>query len=123
MIEIIDAVNVIITSLKNLHELSEKERYAEVKKGIADMSAQLSDMKIAAYEIKDENTELKEEIKRLKSLSERELTKKNGLYYDKDGDGPYCPTCWDNDKRIVLMGKLTSDMPYVCSQCRTISKR
>jgi len=122
-VEIIEAVNLIVTSLKNLQQLSEKEKYAEVKKGIADMSAQLSDMRIAAYEIKNENTELKEEIKKLKSLSERGMTMKNNLYFDKDGNGPYCPTCWDNEKRIALMGRLSSNMPYVCQQCKTISKR
>ena len=119
-VDIITAVGTVMATLKNLHELSEKEQYAKVKEGIADMSVKLSDMTVAAYAIRDENTELKNEIKRLKEFEDRGLTMGNDrAYYDKNKLGPYCPTCYDNRRFLSLMHHVfPHDDFYTCPQCK-----
>jgi hypothetical protein len=118
-VDIIETINLLMAGFKDVQELQEKQRYAEVKKGIADMAARLSDMKLAFYEIRDENTELKEQIKKMTVLSEKKLTLKYGLYYDENGEGPYCPNCWNNDKRLLLMTEFSSGK-HACATCKTL---
>jgi len=119
-IEIIAAIGTVMATFKTLQELSEKEQYAKVKEGIADMSIKLSDMTIAAYAIREENTELKNEIKRLKELADRELTMgEDRAYYDKNKVGPYCPNCYDNNQGLRLMHRTFShDNFFTCSHCK-----
>jgi len=117
-IELATSIAFLMDIVKNVKELGEKQRYAEVMNGIADMSIKLSGMRIDAQAIQDENTALKEEIKRLKTVSEKKLVFKNGLYYDEN-ESAFCPDCYDNQKELVRMSTAyPMDNLLVCKKCR-----
>ena len=120
--DIMAQIGMAITGIKSLKELGEKAQYAEVMKGIAHMSVQLSEKTISANELKEENRQLKEEIKKLKEFSEKKMTMKNGAYIDENGTYPYCPNCWNNDKKLSLMSKMPSGMLYFCPNCKYTKK-
>jgi len=80
-----------------LKEVSKNIEDAEFKNLLADLNLELADTKLRLAEIVVENSELKEKVSQLKhckSLGE-ELEFKDGLYYSKDGDGPFCTGCYD----------------------------
>ena len=117
-IELATSITFLLNSVKNIKELGEKERYAEVMKGIADMSIKLSEMTISAQAIQDENTSLKEEIKRLKTVSEKKLVFKNGLYYDEN-ESAFCPDCYENRKELTRMSTgYPMNNLLVCKKCK-----
>ena len=80
------------------------------------MNEQLLNAKEAALELRDENYKLKEELNKLKQFEGKGLVLKKKAYYDKNNNGPYCPVCYDNEKKLVL---LSSDVTIQlwCSKC------
>lgn len=103
MSEIIGSISAAINIAKRLKEISKNIRDAEFKNLLADLSLELSDTKQRLSEIVVENSELKEELSKLKhskSVGE-ELIFKGGLYYTSEGDGPFCPGCYDNQGKKI----------------------
>ncbi|MDR0314335.1 MAG: hypothetical protein LBH71_00090 [Oscillospiraceae bacterium] len=117
MQDIIVAANALITTFKELKELSEKADNVKLKTHILTMNEQILNMKEIGLEYRDENITLKEEIKRLTSFEGRELKLKNRAYYDKDNHGPYCPNCYDNDRQLILMAQTGVIFRYQCRKC------
>jgi SMC interacting uncharacterized protein involved in chromosome segregation len=72
--------------------------------------------------LKTENLRLRTEIDTLNKISKtREtLVLKNGVYYEKDDTGPYCPVCWveRQAKMPVSPSRLRREKGFVCSYCK-----
>jgi len=119
-IELAASIAFLTDAIKNIIKLGEEQRYAEVMKGISEMSIKLSEMGVSASILQNENTALKEEIKKLRDFESRGLHLKDGAMYDKNNNGPYCPNCYENHKLLNLMSPpLSGDNPK-CTQCRYI---
>ena len=117
MTELITAVNILLSTYKIAKELYEKSDYVGLKSHILSMNEQILDMKEVALELRDENVNLKEEIKKYKEFEDRGFVRKdNKAYYDKNDIGPYCPTCFDNEKYLSLMSAPMS-FPPACPKC------
>lgn len=95
--DLMTVISMALNTLKTMKELGENEKYAEVMKGIAEMSIKLSEMTMSASELMNENNALMNEIKILKESKDKGLAMKDGAYYDKNNNGPYCPVCWDTE--------------------------
>ena len=107
MIDVILGINAAIETVTKLKELNEKIKDADVKMLIADLSIELAEAKISIAELLDKNRELQNEINSLKSEQCEPLIFKNGVYFDSNGDGPFCPGCYEGEKkkhRILLVG-------------------
>ena len=122
MQEIIIAANALIGTFKELKELYEKADYIGLKSHILDMNEQLLNMKEIALEYRDENINLKEEIDKLKTFSGLELEMRKGVYFDKNNNGPYCPNCYNNGRKLNLMCKVLS-FPETCQECNYALER
>lgn len=125
----ISSIGLIFKGLKTAKEVSDKIKDAELTTIIADLMINSADLKMEMVNLKSENQELKQK------LSEKEkynMVFENGVYWDvkSDGkkDGPFCPTCWENqNKRISLhttfLGFVSDDNPcpldntYICKVC------
>jgi len=108
-----------ISLLKELHELGKKAQYAEVMKGIADLSLDLSNMTISAATLQNENNDLKNEIKRMLEIQDMELIIKDKAYYDSKNDIYYCLTCFNNGKYLSAMCTwLDCDNYLTCPKCK-----
>lgn len=97
MSDLITSISTAITIAKRLNEIGKNIQDAEFKNLLADLSLELADTKLKLSEVVSENAELKEEvaaIKHSKSLG-GELVFRDQMYYTQDGDGPFCPGCYD----------------------------
>jgi regulator of replication initiation timing len=99
MLELMAVVNASIETAKKLKALNEKIENADVKMLIADLCIQLSEAKLSISELLDNNRKLQEEINSLRSDQCEPLIFKDGVYYDSNNDGPFCPSCYDEKKR------------------------
>jgi hypothetical protein len=101
--DIVSSISTAITIAKRLKEISSNIQDAEFKNLLADLSLELADTKLRLSEIVVENSELKEEVAKLmhsKSIGD-ELVFKDGLYYTDNGDGPFCPGCYDTGGKKI----------------------
>lgn len=72
----------------------------------------LIDLANAAGEIKAENERLKDEIREMRAMQDltAKIRRRAGLVYlaepppDRE-EGPHCPVCWENDKRLHALAK------------------
>jgi len=116
MVELIAAINTVLATYKTVKELYEKADYMGLKSHILSMNEQILNMKEAALGFRDENVNLKEEIKKYKEIEDRGMVMRGKAYYDKNNIGPYCPTCFDNEKYLSLLCAQLS-FPPACPKC------
>ena len=85
------------------------------KNALADAIEEIADLKT-------ENLRLKTEIDKTNKISKAKetLVLKNGVYYEKDDTGPYCPVCWVERqvKMPVSPSRMSMGKGFVCSYCR-----
>jgi hypothetical protein len=115
MIELLNTVNTLYATFKTVKELYEKADYIQLKEYILEMNKQLLDMKEIALELREENINLKNEVNKLTAASERNMVLQYRAYYDESGNGPYCPVCYDNKKKVVLLSNTLGHQN--CSAC------
>ena len=113
-----------IDAVKKLADLAMKTQNIDLQEGILDLREQLLFAKESLLNAKEEISDLKEENRSLTKQLEKsketatiEMETKQGLYYAKsNGDGPFCPRCFDVDKlqiRLSAVGPL-----FKCAQCK-----
>lgn len=109
----------------------------ESLKGLASMVKRINDIELYSkiidfqtevFELIEENHELKQEIKSLKQnieilkqeeLLENELCFKGHFYYkttEKEEDGPYCSSCWDNNRKLIR-AHISDSMGFNIGRC------
>jgi len=84
---------------KNLKQTAISEKVQEVYDLVAEMRHQIFDLEDETRRLQRENEELKRERE-----IENQLVFEHGVYWRKaDGKrlGPFCPYCWDADRRLV----------------------
>jgi hypothetical protein len=119
MLEILTNIGSAMGILKTIREISEPMATADLKLAIANLTEQLADIKLKAVDLAEENSQLKKEVARLSKPPEMDY--RDGAYYHGD-DGPYCPTCYDQGKK-VRMQRLPLMMQnfgeFRCNTCDT----
>ena len=106
MVDVITGIDAAIKTAKKLIEVNEAIENADVKMLIAELSVQLAEAKISIAELLDKNRGLQDEIESLKKKQDEELNFIDGVYFDNNGDGPFCPGCYDGKKqkhRLILV--------------------
>lgn len=89
---------------------------------IDELHKQLSDLKVAYAALQEENLVLKQKIQALEKNNEEPPVLKKGAYYLHNGDGPFCPSCYGKDKKLILLAKTPSQMriaTHLCGVCKT----
>ena len=110
------AFNALTVTYKKVKDFIDKVSDLEIKRIIVDMGGQIIDLEMAAKEYQLKISELEDELRQLKAVPEKELVYDNGVYRDKDGK-VYCPTCYDNDKKLIHMTKDILMYSYYCNKC------
>lgn len=89
-----------------------KDAYELAKKGMTvELQERIMEVREQAIELQEENLKLRTELLALKTAAEEEKTLEwdEQIYWkklpDDNKDGPYCPTCWDNGKKLVRLQK------------------
>lgn len=83
---------------------------AEAKLKLAELIGALADAKLEIAEIQELILEKDKRIKDLEDSQElrNKMIWRDSVYYQKtdDGDeGPYCPQCYDNNKKVIRLQK------------------
>jgi len=62
-------------------------------------------------------------LSRTKPSKKLSRSKENGLYYaEGDTESPYCPRCYENKRKKVLLIKSDNTCPK-CPKCKTVFER
>ena len=95
--DLVTSISTAISIAKRLNEIAKNIQDAEFKNLLADLSLELADTKLKLSEVISENAELKNEVTTLKHTKggSEKLVFKNQMYYTTEGDGPFCPGCYD----------------------------
>ena len=94
-----------ISTLKTEAEIRSKT--SEFLNVIIDLQNGVLGLQSHVSDLQHENTSLKQHIAELESAASdsAELTFRDRLYWKQGDDVPFCPICWDNDrKQIHLSG-------------------
>lgn len=95
-----------LDNIKAIKEIADSTQNIELKSLIVDLKEEI-------LELKTENQKLKEELSR---LQEKKLLFENCVYWcikeDNTKDGPYCPVCWDKDKKLIRLPEIVNSMGY-----------
>ncbi len=87
-----------------------------------DLYQKIIDLRDDIFELREENLELKERLKECEESKDiaRELKREGNAYYryhDGSKSGPYCPVCWDGDRKLITMYVSKDDRPLSCGRC------
>ena len=101
---------------------------AELKLKLAELMEALADAKISISEFKEIVKKKDDRIKELESRFESDLNKqeemifKNGAYFTKNDDGPFCTGCYDTKHLKVRLTNMPRDFhniaKYRCPNCK-----
>ncbi len=126
---IIGDIAAIVTLSGKARELAAQTKNLELRKMLVDLEEKLIEFRAELVTLKGQNVELQEENVRLKDELKKasappEVTFKDGVYFAADGSGPYCPTCWENDKKLIHITPMDGrtarlvGFKYRCSLCK-----
>lgn len=95
-----------LDNIKAIKEIADITQNIELKSLIVDLKSEI-------IELKEENQNLKEKLSKILA---KNLHFENCVYWDinQEGikDGPYCPVCWDKDKKLVRLPEIVDSMGY-----------
>lgn len=108
----------IFNQLKSIAKILQEAGKIKQYQQILEVQEKLLEMQSKIQDLEKENSELKEKLKIKENLIYR-----NNVYWinnkDKE-DGPFCPRCWDADKKLVRLQPFDkSDYSYDCPNCKS----
>lgn len=124
MDELLTAIDTSIGIMKKLKTLNDKVKDADFRMLLADLSIELANSKSSVADLLNENRILKEKIKEMETAASKvdKLIFRNNAYYSENGEGPFCPACYDSkNKKIRLVDNLRDFVSisgkYKCPVC------
>lgn len=106
------SVSTAIEMGKRMLEVAQRSGNTELYNAIVELNRELVDVKLSSVNQTSQIVDLKQEITQLKgtirelqeaSKEENQLILKNNLYYKQNGEGPFCPKCYNENKSISLL--------------------
>lgn len=104
-------------------------RYQDIvellKKGSTlEAQEKIMELREAVIELQDENADLKRNVKELeeKLRFRSSLTFRSPFYFAERDEVPYCPKCWEADKKAIHLlppVNVVAGMRYDCAQCKS----
>jgi hypothetical protein len=88
--------------------LSDQKVAAAINSAVADIQSKLIQTQQQIMQVQADNEKLQQEIKAMKAQQELDgrVRFHDGAYWKKNDDatedGPFCPSCWGLDKKLVL---------------------
>lgn len=100
------------TGIKTILDISktleDQKVVSAINSAVADVNVKLILTQQQIMQVQEENAHLKEEFRLLRDAKalEDSVVFHDGAYWRKKGngteDGPFCPSCWGLDKKLVL---------------------
>jgi hypothetical protein len=120
------AVNGAAGVLKEIGSIAKKAGNREINEHLIDLQQRVIDIQGLLTELIAENESLRRRIADLEKSAdiERELKFEESVYWRvRDGkreDGPFCPNCWDGQRKQVHLTPDGAPGSYRCGVCNPI---
>jgi hypothetical protein len=117
----LQVIKTTFSGLKTVADLIKDNKQSEAAVAVADIQIKLGDLSTQFMEMSATNLTLSKENTALKEKLEfkETLNFKKPYYVTKSGDGPFCPTCWDDDRKAMrLDGPDGGARRWVCKKCK-----
>jgi|HubBroStandDraft_5_1064220.scaffolds.fasta_scaffold1308521_1 hypothetical protein len=115
--DIVGCISGSISLLEKAKALADKTKILELKETILELQGQLIDLKSQAVKLLEENAKLKEAV-----AKPSQVVINDGVYYSRDGEGPFCTKCFDSKSvlsRLTELGTSHRVMgKWKCPVCR-----
>lgn len=121
-----DIIQMVASAIEKISKLKEYDTSA-CESGKAEISVELEselrEIQLKATQLVNESFIMKNEIKQLKiRLGEvKELDIKNNVLYTPEGDGPFCPFCYEKRGKMTRLRQNISEkdstITYACRLC------
>ncbi|MEI8390246.1 MAG: hypothetical protein WCG23_10235 [bacterium] len=108
-------IKTVLDNVNAIKEIADSIQNIELKSIIVDLKEQV-------LELKEENLNLKEKLSKQEDFN---MIFEDNKYWNTNEnnvkDGPYCPACWDNNKKTIRFNE--AKMSFHCPVCKnTVSK-
>lgn len=117
--DILGTVTGTIELTRKLLALQSLERDTDARLLIAELKGRLAELKFQVAGLLEENHGLKEAAKSAADMPQ--LVLKEGVYYTKDDDGPFCTACVDSHKKLIHVTHMPASMhvaaKWACPVC------
>lgn len=92
------------------------------KVGDTDLYRKIVDLQGEVVQQADENFRLKKQVKELEEAMAfaGKLTFKAPYYFAEHDDVPYCPTCWEDQKKAVHLARSVTATWMECRRCHSV---
>ena len=112
-------VTAVLATLRVAREAAKQLKSTELSEKLQEVHELVADLRQHLFNLEDENRRLQSENEGLRSTKEiEEQMSYEGEVYFRTADGkktgPYCPLCWDADRKLVRT-QLASDRRHFCN--------
>jgi hypothetical protein len=115
------AISTSMQLVSRLREINKNVENAEFSNALADLSLELAKLKLELAGVLEENNKLKAQ---LAAHSPPVLQFKGYAYYESDGDGPFCPGCYDGSAKTIRLTSLPAEVQdlgqHMCPVCQAV---
>lgn len=115
--DIIGSISGAICLGEKAKTLADKTKSPELKHAIEELQGQLLELKSQIVEMREENEKLK-----LAAASPSEVAIKDGVYFKRNGEGPFCTRCYDSKRLLSRLTELGASHrvmgKWKCPVCR-----
>lgn len=117
--EILTVLKIIREAVSGMSDAADAGLKIELNQKIIDLQTAASDLIQEKSDLIAENSKLKEKIKVLEDQLKQtdSLEFKDGAYWTKDGDGPFCSRCWESDTKKIRVQKDSYYAQMKCPEC------
>jgi hypothetical protein len=116
-VDIISSISGAISLIAKAKTLADKTKDLELKEAIVDLQGQLIDLKSQIVELREENEKLKQA-----AATPSEVAIKDGVYFKRNGEGPFCTACYDSKRLLSRLTELGASHrvmgKWKCPVCR-----
>lgn len=117
--DILTVLKMIREAVSGISDATDAGLKIELNQKIIDLQIAASYLIQEKSELISENSKLKEKIKELEiQLNQTDsLVFKDGAYWTKSGEGPFCSRCWDSEQKKIRVQKDSCHIQMKCPHC------
>jgi hypothetical protein len=109
--EILKTVSSGASTLQRLADVAMQTQNVDLREGILSVREELIDVKESLLDIREENLRLRESNQSLESRIAKlqipsELILDGSFYYTEEKVGPFCPACWESQRKQQRLSKI-----------------
>ncbi len=105
--------------VKNIADLAQHEKGTELRNQVIQLQSQLLELQSELLSFQQENADLRAKVSQAEKALQpdgKPVYDENVYWLERDGqrDGPYCPTCYDADRRFIRLNPGATKGTYSC---------